>query len=91
MATPNHRMMPSPVGASRAIPAELTPAEGRKVLRAEECAELLRCNVRHIYDLVEEGKIRAVNISGGNNLSERRFVRIPVSAWAEFIHENLTV
>jgi excisionase family DNA binding protein len=61
---------------------------GRKVLRCQEIADALRCDVRHVYDLVDEGKIRAVNISGGDNLTDRRCLRIPVEAWETYLREN---
>ena len=60
----------------------------RTVLYAHEVAMKLRCDVGHVYDLIDEGKLRAINIAGGNNFTERRFVRIPVEAWNDFIREN---
>lgn len=60
---------------------------GRAVLYAHEVAAKLRCDVRHVYDLVDAGKIRAINI-GGCSLSERRYLRIPVEAWDAFVREN---
>ena len=58
---------------------------GRKTLRAQECADALGCSVRHIYDLVDEGVLRAIDISGMGNLSDRRFIRIPADAWHAFL------
>ena len=60
----------------------------RKMLRAYEIAERLDCDVRHVYSLIEEGKLKAINIAGGNNNTDRKFVRIPVEAWAAFLKEN---
>jgi len=58
---------------------------GRAVLYAHEVAAKLRCDVRHIYDLVDSGKLRAINIGG---LSERRYLRIPIEAWEAFVRDN---
>lgn len=60
----------------------------RQMLYAHEIAAKLRVNVRHVYDLIEEGKLRAINISGGNNLTDRRCLRVPVEAWNAYIVEN---
>lgn len=60
----------------------------RRVLYPHELAALLRCSVDHIYDLIAEGKIRAVDISGVGNLSERRTLRIPVESWGRFVEDN---
>lgn len=57
----------------------------RKVLRVEECAAKLDCSNEHVYNLIEEGQLRAVNISGMNNLTDRRCLRIPIEAWDAFI------
>lgn len=60
----------------------------RRVLYPHELAALLRCSVDHIYDLIDEGKIRAVDIAGGNNVSVRRALRIPVESWSRFVQDN---
>ena len=61
---------------------------GRTALYPFECALRLGCAVDHIYDLITEGQIGAVDISGRNNLSDRRCLRIPVEAWKKFIRER---
>lgn len=66
----------------------LTFPKDRRVLYPHELAALLRCSVDHIYDLIDEGKIRAVDISGANNISERRTLRIPVESWGQFVTAN---
>jgi hypothetical protein len=60
----------------------------RQVLYPFEVARKLRCTTNHVFDLIEEGKMRAINIAGGNNLTERRFLRIPVEAWESFVRQN---
>jgi len=37
---------------------------------------------------ITEGKLRAIDISGANNLTNRRCVRIPIAAWETFIRSN---
>jgi hypothetical protein len=58
---------------------------GRTVLYPHECATKLGCVVDHIYDLVEEGQLGAIDISGRNNLTNKRCLRVPIEAWRKFI------
>ena len=58
---------------------------GRTTIRPHEAAAAIGCHVDHIYDLADEGVLKAVNISGGNNLTDRRCLRIPVEAWRQFL------
>lgn len=75
------------------FPSLMFPKE-RQVLRPHEVAAVLRVDVRHVYDLVEEGKLRAINIAGakqadgGANKTDRRFLRIPVESWQKYLAEN---
>jgi excisionase family DNA binding protein len=57
---------------------------GRTVLYVSEVAEKLNVSERHIVDLIEEGKLLAINIGGHT----RKFWRIPVDAYEKFIQEN---
>jgi excisionase family DNA binding protein len=61
--------------------------EGRTALRPEEVAERLNVSTQHVLDLVEEGRIRAINVAGVN-LTDRRYLRIPVEAWERFVKES---
>ena len=58
---------------------------GRQTLYPSEAAKRLGCHVDHIYDLITEGAIKAIDISSRNKQSDRRRVRIPLEAWREFI------
>lgn len=58
---------------------------GRTALYPFEIAERIGCHVDHVHDLVEEGQLRGVDISGRNNVSNRRCLRIPIESWREFI------
>ncbi len=62
----------------------------RRMLYVFEIATKLGCSVQHVLDLIEEGKLVAIDISGAGNLSERRTLRIPVEAWEKYIAENRT-
>ena len=64
---------------------------GRTTLYPHECAARLVCHVKHIYDLIEEGELRAMDISGRNNLTDRRSIRIPIEGWRAFIAARTTV
>ena len=67
---------------------------GRTSLGVGEVAKTLHCTKDHIYDLISEGKIKAVNIggdpvvAGGTNATNRKFWRIPVSAYDQFVKDN---
>jgi excisionase family DNA binding protein len=57
----------------------------RPTLHPFEAAKRLGCHVDHIYNLITDGSIKAIDIRGRNNRFDRRRVRIPVEAWREFI------
>lgn len=57
---------------------------GRSTLYVSEVAQKLSVTDRHVIDLIEEGKLKAINI-GGENTSGRRFYRIPVHWYEEFL------
>ena len=63
----------------------------RTTLYPHECAARMVCTVKHIYDLIEEGELMAVDISGRNNLTDRRSIRIPIEGWRAFIAVRTTV
>lgn len=53
----------------------------RRVLMVAEVADLLRVTDQHVLDLIDEGKLRAINLGG----ETRRYWRIPREAYEEFI------
>ena len=63
---------------------------GRNVLYPHECAAKIGCHVDHIYDLIEEGQLKAIDISGRNNLTDRRCARIPIESWRLFLAARTT-
>jgi len=64
---------------------------GRTTLYVYEIAEALQITVRHVLDLIAEGKIQAVNIAGKNNATGREFWRVPVSEYDRYLRENSNV
>jgi excisionase family DNA binding protein len=56
-------------------------AQGRKVLYTHEAADLLAVAKRHVDDLIEEGKIGAIDVGNGT----RKCYRIPVGEFERFI------
>jgi hypothetical protein len=52
------------------------------MLRPQELAVALACNVKHIHALVECGKLRGLDIS---TVPGRRCLRIPAQAWRDFL------
>ena len=75
---------------SAAIPPKQSSFAGRFTLRVEEVARALSVSGRHVIDLIEEGKLRAINI-GGENPSGRKFYRIPVEAYRDYLRASETV
>lgn len=63
--------------------ASLAFAKDRQVLYVFEVAQKLRCTQQHVLDLIEEGKLQAVNIAGKD--ARRVCYRIPVEAWTAYV------
>jgi excisionase family DNA binding protein len=59
----------------------------REMLCPSEAAKCLGCSVQHIYNLILEGQLRAINISRPNR-SQRCFARIPIEAWRKFLSDR---
>lgn len=59
----------------------------RTVLYVFEVAARLRVTEQHVVDLIEEGKLRAVNIAG-ENASGRKYYRIPPEAFDAYVRAN---
>jgi excisionase family DNA binding protein len=61
---------------------------GRTTLYVHEVAAKLSISERHVADLIDEGRLRAVNIAG-KNITDRKFYRIPIESYREFIQASL--
>lgn len=59
------------------------PAE-RKVLAVAEVAARLDVTEQHIHDLIDEGKLQAIDVGGGS----KRFWRIPREAYEKFLADR---
>lgn len=55
------------------------------MLYVHEVAARLCISKRHVVDLIDEGKLRAINISG----DARRHYRIPVEAYEAFLQSRI--
>lgn len=53
---------------------------GRSALRVAEVAERLQLSERHVHDLIDEGKLAALDL-GGQHAGGRRRIRIPIEAY----------
>ncbi len=60
----------------------------RRMLYPNEIAQKLRCHIRHIRNLIDEGRLRAINISG-DTPKARRQLRIPIEAWEQYVRNNM--
>jgi len=69
------------------FPSLKFPAD-RTVLQVAEVARRLRVSKYHVVGLIEEGKLRAINVAG-SNATGRKCYRIPVESWDAYVRENL--
>ena len=60
---------------------------GRTTLYVSEVAEKLRITEQHVRNLIDEGKLLAINV--GTN--ERKFWRIPVEEYDRFLKKNFSM
>jgi excisionase family DNA binding protein len=60
---------------------------GRRMLYIREVAERLRIAEQQVRNLIEEGKLGAVNIG----THERKFWRIPVEEYERFLKKNFSI
>lgn len=60
------------------------PVVGRKMLTVTETARELAVTEQHVQDLIEEGRINAVNVGGGT----RKFWRVPTGELERFMAER---
>lgn len=85
--TPPPRPTPRPI--PRPAPPPARPKNGQleaeEMYPVSELAQLWRCSVDHIYDLIAKGELRTVPLGIG-----RAKTRIPASAAAEFIERRST-
>jgi hypothetical protein len=78
-------------GAPGGIPtrlAALGKLDPRACLKAADVATLLGVSSMHVFNLIEEGRLRAIDITGANNKSGRRCLRIPVESLRAFMEEH---
>jgi hypothetical protein len=61
---------------------------GREVLCPFEIAKRLGCCTRHVQDLIQEGQLRAVDISRRNTNTDRKTIRVPIESWRQFLRER---
>jgi hypothetical protein len=73
----------NPAATQPELPEDLK-FPGRSTLYVKEVAEKLDICPRHVISLIEEGKIRAINVAGVN-VSDRKSYRIPVSEYERFL------
>lgn len=71
--------------------ASLDFAEGRTALYLHEVAAKLGITLKHVSDLVEEGKLDAINLASPGNKTGRRCLRIPIESYRQFVSAALTL
>ncbi len=70
---------------------------GRVLLYVIEVAEKLHCSDQHVWNLIEEGQLIAIDIAtkkqvvpGQIDRRRRGCFRVPVCAWDKFIEANVS-
>jgi hypothetical protein len=58
---------------------------GRTTLYAHEVAAKLGCSEKHVFDLIDEGRLDALDLTGSGNRTGRRALRVPREAWLRFL------
>jgi len=63
----------------------------RNFLMISEVSKVLKCTNQHVLDLIEEGQLVAVDISGPavDRNTARRCLRIPVSSYDNFLRTRV--
>lgn len=61
---------------------------GRTNLTIPEVARVLEIDAKHLIDLIREGIIGAIEITGRGNLSSRERWKIPVEAYDDFVRRR---
>ncbi len=69
------------------FPSLTFPAD-RTVISVVELAGRLRVSKQHVTNLIEEGKLRALDIGATNGTGRRRY-RIPVESWEAYVRKHL--
>src|SRR5579862_6402471 len=75
----------------RAAAAPLYPSldfPDRDSLFPAEAARRLGCSLQHVYNLILEGHLRAIDISRPGNARARRLYRIPIESWRKFLADH---
>jgi hypothetical protein len=73
---------------SQSLPASLE-FKGRTVLYVHEVAKALGITEQHVGNLVDDGQLAALNLSGIGNKSRRRCLRIPIESYRQFVAKRL--
>lgn len=68
--------------------AALGRLDPRACLKPKEVAALLGVCSKQVYNLVEEGTLRAIDVTSTDNQTARRYWRIPVESLANFLKER---
>jgi excisionase family DNA binding protein len=72
-----------------AVFASLSFPKDRTILNVHEVAQCLRVSHQHVVDLIDEGRLEAVNI-GSTGVQGRKYYRIPVEAFERYVRANRT-
>jgi excisionase family DNA binding protein len=67
-----------------AIPEGLRFPAARRMLYVFEVADKLECSKQHVVNLIEEGKMGAVDLGKAG----RRFLRVPLESYYEFLRSR---
>jgi len=69
------------------VSPDLLFSKERSVLLVSEISKKLGLTDQHVLNLIEEGKLIALNVGGGS----RNFWRVPMEAYEKYLVDNLSL
>jgi hypothetical protein len=54
-------------------------------------AKKLEVTTNHVADLIDEGQLEVLDVSGANNKTGRRCLRIPIESYLQFVSKRLSL
>lgn len=77
-----------PEAAQLEFPFPTLDFAGRQTITPDEIGAKLGVTTRHVLDLIEEGRISAIDLAGKG--ASRRFCKIPIESYRDFILASMT-
>ena len=83
-----------PVAAPAGDPLDAYPhlkfPAARATVTPREIAEKLSVSTAHVYDLIDEGQLGFIDLTGAGNNSDRKAIRVPIVEYYAFLRKRLS-